>query len=458
MLLTLYTLITQYTSFLFLLDIFAFEEYYIFVEHLFFFIFAGGIFLDRTVLHVDCNKFFASVECLHRPEIRHLPVAVGGDGEKRHGIILTANGNAARFGVKTAEPIWQAKQKCPDLVIVPPNYPLYMRFSKMAREIYSEYTDRVESFGLDECWLDVSSDVTSERDRFLISEEIRKQVKRELGITVSIGASWNKVFSKLGSDYKKPDAVTVFNRENYKNLVFPLPTRDLLYIGSATEKKLASHGIFSIGDLAAADPHYLLSFLGKNGLMLHSFANGTEDSPVAHIDFERNVKSIGNSVTTPRDLLNFEDIKLTLMVLADSVARRMREQGFLCRNVGVTVRDASLQSFTRQVSFANPIGSANAIMKYAMEMVYANLKTPFSIRSVGVSVSELCSRDETVQFDLFGAAKKEEKHKVLDDVVDKLKNRFGSNCVKPACLLKDASLTGFSPYDDHTVHPEGWFR
>ena len=414
--------------------------------------------MNRTVLHVDCNKFFASVECLHRPEIRHLPVAVGGDIEKRHGIVLTANGNAAKFGVKTAEPIWQAKQKCPDLVVVPPNYPLYTRFSKMAREIYSEYTDLVESFGLDECWLDVSSDVKTERDRFLIAEKIRNQVKYELGITVSVGVSWNKVFSKLGSDYKKPDAVTIFNRQNYKELIFPLPARDLLYVGRATEKKLASRGIFTIGDIATSKPENLCSFLGKNGLMLYDFANGLESSPVSHIDDLRNVKSIGNSVTAPRDLLNFEDVKMTLMVLADSVARRMREQGFLCRNVGVSVRDAHLQSFTRQISFENPAGSANALMKYAMELIHANLRMPFSVRSVGIAVSELCSRDETVQFDIFGSAKREEKMKTLEMVVDNLKFRFGSGCVKPACLLKEVSLTGFSPYDDHTVHPEGWFR
>lgn len=414
--------------------------------------------MERTVLHVDCNKFFASVECLHRPEIRHLPVAVGGDAEKRHGIILTANGNAARFGVKTAEPIWQAKQKCPDLVIVPPNYPLYTRFSKMAREIYSEYTDFVESFGLDECWLDVSSDVTNEHQRRLISEKIREQVKRELGITVSVGASWNKVYSKLGSDYKKPDAVTVFNRDNYKQLIFSLPARDLLYVGRATEKKLASRGIFTIGDIANCAPENLVSFLGKNGLMLHDFATGNENSPVSRIDDERNVKSIGNSVTAPRDLVSFEDIKMTIMVLADSVARRMRDHGFLCRTVGIWVRDAGLKSFTRQVSLDNPIGSSYSLIKCAMQMIYENLTPPFSIRSVGIAAAELCSRSETVQFDLFGSAKHEEKEKILEETMDKLKFRFGSDCVKRACLLKEVSLTGFSPYDDHTVHPEGWFR
>ncbi len=414
--------------------------------------------MERTVLHVDCNKFFASVECLHRPEIRHLPVAVGGDTEKRHGIILTANQNAAKFGVKTAEPIWQAKQKCPDLVIVPPNYHLYTRFSKMAREIYSEYTDLVESFGLDECWLDVSSDVSSERDRFLIAEKIRNQVKRELGITVSVGASWNKVYSKLGSDYKKPDAVTVFNRENYKNLVYPLPARDLLYVGRATEKKLASRGIFTIGDIANTPVGHLVSFLGKNGILLHDFACGNENSPVSRIDDERAVKSIGNSVTAPRDLVTFEDIKMTLAVLADSVARRLREQGLLCRGIGIYVRDAGLSSFTRQTTFKDPVSSSVAILKCGMDMVYNNLHPPFQIRSVGIAVSLLCGSDEAVQLDLENRVKREEKFKILDETVDRLKNRFGSSCVRPACLLKDTNLTGFSPYDDHTVHPEGWFR
>ncbi len=414
--------------------------------------------MDRTVLHVDCNKFFASVECLHRPEIRHLPVAVGGDSEKRHGIILTANMNAAKYGVKTAEPIFMAKQKCPDLVIVPPNYPLYLRFSKLARRIYSEYTDLVEPFGLDECWLDVTSNVKSGQSGFEIADRIRRQVKRELGITVSVGVSWNKVFSKLGSDYKKPDAVTLFTRENYKELIFPLPVRDLLYIGKATEKKLFSRGIFTIGDIANSSPALLCSFLGKNGLMLYEFANGLEATPVSHIDEARDIKSIGNSVTAPRDLVNFEDIKMTLSVLADSVARRLREQGLLCCNVGISVRDSSLSAFTRQTHLENPISSSYSILKAGMNMMREGLREPFLARSIGISVSQLCSADRTVQFDIFGSAKKEEKEMLLDKTMDSLKNRFGSGCVKRACLLRDRNLTDFSPYDDHTVHPQGWFK
>lgn len=414
--------------------------------------------LDRTVLHIDCNKFFASVECLHRPEIRHLPVAVGGDSEKRHGIILTANYNAAKYGVKTAEPIWQAKQKCPTLVVVPPNYPLYIRFSHLARKIYAEYSDLVEPFGLDECWVDVTGSITKTKSGYDIANEIRQRVKDELGITVSVGVSWNKVFSKLGSDYKKPDAVTIFTRENYKDLIYPLPVENLLYIGRATKGKLNARGIFTIGDLANTPSNVLFSALGKNGLMIHDFANGLESSPVSKIDDARAVKSIGNSVTTPRDLVSFEDIKLTFMVLAESVSRRLREQGLLAKNVSISVRDASLSSFTKQTSLNNPISSSNAIINYGMKMIYESLSPPFNIRSIGVCVADLCPTDMAVQFDIFGKAEREEKEKKIEDTLDKLKSRFGSNCVRRACLLKEEDLTGFSPYDEHTVHPEGWFK
>ena len=271
--------------------------------------------MDRVIFHIDCNKFFASVECLHRPEIRELPVAVGGSVEKRHGIVLTANQLASSRGVKTAMPLWQALNKCPDLVVVPPNYPLYVRFSNMARKIYCEYTDKVEPFGLDECWLDVTDNVVPVDEGRLLAEQIRQRIKDELGITVSIGVAWNKVFSKLGSDYKKPDAVTVFTRENYKKLIFPLPVRDLLYVGPATEKKLLARGIFTIGDIAGSSPEELCSFLGINGYMLHSFASGSEDSEVKNCEHKRGVKSIGNSVTAPRDLVNLEDVKITFSVL-----------------------------------------------------------------------------------------------------------------------------------------------
>ena len=414
--------------------------------------------MDRVIFHVDCNKFFASVECLHRPEIREFPVAVGGSEEKRHGIILTANQIAAARGVKTAMPIWQAQSRCPDLKIVPPNYPLYVRFSNLARKIYSEYTDLVEPFGLDECWLDVTDNVKNFKEGRLLAEELRERIKAELGITVSIGVSWNKVFSKLGSDYKKPDAVTVFTKENFKELIYPLPVRDLLYIGPATEKKLLSRGIFTIGDIAKTPPEELCSFLGINGYMLHSFASGTEDSPVKNQDHQRGIKSVGNSVTAPRDLVSLEDIKLTFSVLSETVARRLRDSGIKAKKVGISVRDFTLHTITRQLTLSFSTSSEKVLLHAAMELFESNVTEPFSIRSIGVSAFELEDENETVQFDIFGEVKKNIKHEKLEKTVDFLKDRFGSDCLKKASQLTDINLTDFDPYEDHKIHPEGWFR
>ena len=414
--------------------------------------------MDRVIFHVDCNKFFASVECLHRPEIREFPVAVGGSVEKRHGIVLTANGIAAARGVKTAMPLWQALNRCPDLVVVPPNYPLYVRFSNMARQIYLRYTDKVESFGLDECWLDVTDNVQGIEQGRILAEKIRQQVKYELGITVSIGVSWNKVFSKLGSDYKKPDAVTVFSRKNYQKLVFPLPVRDLLYVGPATEKKLLARGIFTIGDIANSAPEDLCSFLGVNGYMLHSFATGSECSEVRNCEHQRGMKSVGNSVTAPRDLVDYEDVKLTFSVLCDTVARRLRDSGLKAKKVGISVRDSTLHTITRQLTLSFSTASEKVLLHAAMELFCSNIFLPFSIRSMGLCSFNLEDENETVQFDIFGDVKKNIRLERLEKTVDSLKCRFGNDCLKKASQMTDIKLTDFDPYEEHTVHPEGWIR
>ncbi len=414
--------------------------------------------MDRVIFHIDCNKFFASVECLHRPEIRECPVAVGGSVEKRHGIVLTANQIAAGFGVKTAEPLWQAIQKCPNLIVVPPNYPLYVRFSGLVRKICSDYTDMVESFGLDESWLDVTDNVKDINEGEKLAHHIRERVKKELGITVSIGVSWNKVFAKLGSDYKKPDAVTVFSKENYRKKIFPLPCRDLLYVGPATEKKLRARGIFTIGDIASSDPEYLCSFLGKNGYMLYAFATGLEHSEVKNIDHKRGIKSVGNSVTAPRDLVTYEDIKLTFTVLSETVARRLRDHGLRANTVSISVRDNKLNTFTRQIGLPSPTSSAQVLINYAMKLFRSDMTEPFAIRSIGICGCDLCSADRSVQFDIFGEVRQSERAEKLEKAVDVLKYRFGNDCVKRASMLSDIRLTDFDPYEDHKVHPEGWFR
>ena len=270
---------------------------------------------DRAILHSDCNCFYASVECLLNPNIRDLPVAVSGDAENRHGIILAKNEEAKKYNIKTGEAIWQAKKKCPQLLTVPARLDVYKKFSDKVRRIYSDYTDMVEPFGLDEAWLDISEDYKN--DALTIAEEISQRIKDEIGITVSIGVSFNKIFAKFGSDYKKPDAITCITRDNYKTLVWNSPAGDLLYVGGATRKKLEQIGIYTIGDIANAPIGLLRTHLGKWGDLIYGFANGYDSSPVARIGEYSEVKSIGNSTTAVRDLKNLDDIKVIAYVLCD---------------------------------------------------------------------------------------------------------------------------------------------
>ena len=298
--------------------------------------------MNRTILHSDCNCFYASVELLHHPELRGKPVAVGGDPEARHGIVLTADYTAKRYGVKTGMALWQAKQVCPDITFLPPRMDLYLRFSRMAQEIYADYTDKREPYGIDESWLDVTDSATLKGDGFHIAQEISSRMKKELGITVSVGVSFNKIFAKLGSDYKKPDAITTMYEDEFQRKAWCLPVSDLLYVGNATNKKLYSMGIRTIGDLAKSDETLLVRKLGKMGSILWAFANGYDESPVKLENTSAPVKSVGNSTTTPRDMETDEDVRIVLYILAESVAARLRENGFRCRTVEISVRDKEL--------------------------------------------------------------------------------------------------------------------
>ena len=413
--------------------------------------------MGRAILHIDMNSCYASIECLHHPEIRHLPVAVGGDVEARHGIILAKNELAKRAGVKTGEALWHAKQKCPDLVIVPPHYQLYLRFSRMARAIYAEYTDLIEPFGLDEAWIDVTGSGVF-GDAIEIAETIRKRVKFELGITVSIGVSFNKIFAKLGSDYKKPDAVTVFGKDDYREKVWPLPVEELLYVGPATTRKLRARCIRTIGDLAQTDPSLLHSWLGKMGYVLHSFANGNDPSPVAPLGEEAIIKSIGNSTTTPRDLTCEEDVNIIFYVLAESVAARMRENGFRAKTVQISLRDTDLFSFERQCKLESPSCLASELHDAGMRLLRDHYRFRKPLRSVGIRGMDLVPIQTAMQLNFFEDPVRREKRERLEVAVDELRRRFGHAAVSRAVTMCDPSLGTINPKDDHTIHPVGYFK
>lgn len=408
----------------------------------------------RTILHSDCNGFYASVECLYNPDIRDKPVAVGGDADKRHGIILAKNEIAKKYKVKTGEAIWQAREKCPDLVVVKPHFERYMRFSKMCRRIYADYTDRIEPFGLDEAWLDVTANDRSGEE---IAHEIRERVKNELGITVSIGVSFNKIFAKLGSDYKKPDAVTVISRRNFKQVVWPLDAGDLLYVGRSTKRRLNALGVHTIGELAAFPLPLLRANFGKWGDILYTFSNGLDASPVMHMDQSAAIQSIGNSTTAPRDLVCDRDVEIVFTVLCDSVCRRLREHGARAREVAISVRDSGLESFTRQTKLITATDITSEVLKAAMALFTANYDWDTPVRSVGVKVAELSPACAPVQLSLMVNEEKREKLSDLDRSLDGLKRRFGSFCVRPASLLTDKGLSSFSPKEEHIIHPVGYF-
>ncbi|MBE6759131.1 MAG: DNA polymerase IV [Ruminococcaceae bacterium] len=412
--------------------------------------------MDRIILHSDCNSFYASVELLHRPELRGRAVVVGGDVEERHGIVLSGNPAARKCGIKTGEVIWQAKQKCPDLVVIPPDFDRYHRFSRMTREIYLEYTELVEPFGLDEAWLDMTAGLQPGQG-VEFAHQLRERIKRELGITVSVGVSFNKIFAKLGSDYKKPDAVTEIPRDRFREIVFPLPVNDLLYVGRSTGSKLRSMGIYTIGALAQFPRELLCQRLGKMGSVLHCFANGLDTSPVARYQDTVTVKSVGNSTTAPRDLENFEDVKIIALVLADSVSRRLREQQLSGRVVSMSVRSSGLCWFSRQHKLDHHTNLASEIAAAALELFRANYDWEEPIRSLGVCVSDLVQGSQPVQYSIFDDTQRREQRRRLEEAMDGLKSRFGTYSVQPAVLLKDRHLSGFDPKESHTIHPVGFF-
>lgn len=410
--------------------------------------------MARTILHIDLNNFYASVECLYQPELRGLPVAVTGDVEARHGIILAKNNLAKKAGVKTGEVIWQARQKCPDLVCVPPDFRKYLRFSRLARAIYADYTDQIEAFGIDEAWLDISGSTNLFGDGVQVADTIRRRLREELGITGSVGVSFNKIFAKLGSDLRKPDATTTVTTENFREVVWPLPVGELLYVGRSTRRKLESRAVYTIGDLAGRDVKALRLLLGVWGETLWHFANGLDESPVRYIGEESFVKSVGNSTTTSRDLLNDEDVKMIVLVLAESVAARLRRHGMKCKTVAFHVRDTELVTFERQGKLPSPSFVSGDIAKKAMKLFKEHYSWEKPIRSIGVRGADLVTADGFTQLDLFD----EDNRGALEKAVDIIRQRFGPYSVQRCVLLQDKRLTGFNPKDDHVIHPVSFFR
>ena len=389
--------------------------------------------MERSILHCDLNCFYASVELLTLPQLRSLPVAVCGDPESRHGIVLAKNELAKSFGVRTAETIYQAKRKCPELVCIPPHHSRYAQYSQLVNGIYLRYTDLVEPFGIDESWLDITgSKHLFGGDPAAIADAIRAAVKRELGLTLSVGVSFNKIFAKLGSDYKKPDATTVISPENWRSLLYPLPVTDLLFVGRAAAAVLERLHIRTIGQLSMADADVLEAALGKQGRQLHQYANGLDRSPVRPYHLSEPIKSVGNSTTYARNLTTREEVRSAIALLSDSVAMRLRRHGLYCAGVQVGIKDPQFKNISRQKQLGRSTHLMRDISAAGMELIDAAWKYPSPIRLLSVTAIHLTEAAETFeQHSLFETAAEagSEKLEKIERTVDAIRGKFGAGVI-----------------------------
>lgn len=396
--------------------------------------------MARNILHCDMNNFYASVECMLSPELKQYPVAVCGSVEERHGIVLAKNYKAKAFKVATGDAVWQAKQKCPDLVVVPPHYEEYLKYSKLAKAIYCDYTNQVEPYGMDKCWLDISSTKKLFGNPVDVANEIRERIKFELGLTISVGVSFNKIFAKLGSDYKKPDAVTVFEKETFREKIWGLPASDLLGVGRATTRVLNNYCIRTIGDLANSDYDFIKRILGKNGVSLWLYANGRDNSTVKDIKFVSPVKSIGHGITTVVDLSNEEEVWRVFLELTQGNGHKLRVHQKVAKAVAIYVRDNTLFSKQWQTQMQMVTQLPLVLAQYAFQLFKKRYDWRNPIRSVTIQAINLFPQDMPQQIDLFCDYERAEKQEKLDGCVEKLCQRFGKRCIRNAVLLQELGM------------------
>ncbi len=395
---------------------------------------------EKIILHSDMNNFYASVECMLNPELRDKYVAVCGRQKDRHGIVLAKNEKAKALGVATGEPVWQALRKCPMLVTVDPHFDIYMKYSKLAQKIYYRYTDLIEPFGLDECWLDVSGSTLLFGSGREIADSIRRDIKRELGLTVSVGVSFNKIFAKLGSDMKKPDAVTCIDRENFREKIWGLPASELLGVGRATAKKLARHGIYTIGQLAGADPEHLRGWLGVNGVRLNAFARGQGGVSVAPSGYAPPIKSIGHGITCTADLGTDAEVRKVMFALCRDISHRLRKHGFMARGVSVSIKDTELKSREYQRIFKKSVRGSRELTERGFELFCENYDRKLQVRAVSVRAIYLTDENEPAQVGMFDNINRELKRDRIELAMENIRGMYGKYAVSYAGLMGDLKL------------------
>ncbi len=383
----------------------------------------------RIILHSDLNNFYASVECLLNPKIKNNAVIIVGNEELRHGVVLAKNEVAKHIGIKTGDTAIEAETKCKGiakLTKITARMELYQKISKRVRQIYLKYTDYVEMFGIDEAWLDITETTKDFTDALEIAEMIRQEIKHTIGLTVSIGVSYNKIFAKLGSDLKKPDAITLITNGNFKDRIWSLDVNNLLFVGRQTTKKLAKMNIFTIGDLAQTNIDVLTKAFGIVGKKLWIYANGLDQDKVKKFSDRDEIKSIGNSITWHRDLKNMQDISMVFYSLAEQVAYRLKQENMYCNEIQIFIKDNTLASYERQCKLPYPTDTSTDIAKNAIALFEKNcdLKTP--IRALGIRLKDFSPILQTsLLFDSNNIAKQE----TLDTTIAHIRNKYGTSSI-----------------------------
>ncbi len=416
---------------------------------------------QRSILHIDLDCFYASVEMMLNPQLKGKCVAVVGDPEKRHGIVLAKSYEAKAYGVKTAEPIWEAKQKCPSLILVPARFFKYIEYSQKVRQIFLRYSDELESFGLDECWLDITGSLSYfKMSAYEIAQKIQQEVMDELALSCSIGISWNKVIAKFASDYKKPYGIVEVNHDNFEEIFWQAPIEELLYVGHKTKIKYNKWGMYTIGDLAK-DTHFIKNFGYKVDRILQTWAQGYDDTKV-HGMFEEAIleKSIGNSMTTPKDMQSMQDVSIVMWTLAESIGIRLRNKQRQGKVIAITLRDSALQSFTRRFTLSYATNITEEIHREAMALVKANYNFALqpALRSVGISVSGLNKEKAFAQYDIFNEEQQRKKKRDLDHTIDCIRDKYGYFKVQRCVSLLDDDFGKHNLAKDHVIFPEAVFK
>lgn len=395
---------------------------------------------ERAILHSDMNSFYASVEMMLDPSLRGKAVAVCGSTENRHGIVLAKSQLAKKAGVKTGMANWEARQRCPDLIVVKPQYDEYIKYSRLAHEIYYRYTDLVEPFGMDECWLDVSDSIYPYKNAMEIAEQIRTATREELGLTVSIGVSFNKIFAKLGSDMKKPDAVTEITTENFREKVWPLAADEMIYCGPATMRRLESFGIRTIGQLAATPPDRLQAWFGVNGIALWRSANGYDQSRVMHRDYVSPIKTVGHGITCNADLENEEEVFKVMLELSQDVGHRLRVHGLTARGVQIWIRANDLSWMQCQCKLPVRTQLPNELTAAGFKLFRERYLWNQKVRAVCIRAIDLVPASSEEQMSLFIDNEKRERRVRLEDTIEELRSRFGKGAVTYAVLLGNLKI------------------